>query len=138
MKALSLNADFAMLVLLGKKTIECRTWRTNYRGDILICANAKKIKGTIPGHGLCVVKLADIRPFKRSDCKAACMHRWERPEKAFAWILEDIRPIEPIPIKGRLSLFEVDVNPVFLPRACDITDEEADAIVRKYYSPIII
>ena len=108
MKALSLNADFAMLVLLGKKTIECRTWRTNYRGDILICANSKKIKGTIPGHGLCVVKL------------------------------EDIRPIEPIPIKGRLSLFEVDVNPVFLPRTCDITDEEADAIVRKYYSPIII
>lgn len=98
----------------------------------------KKIKGTIPGHGLCVVKLADIRPFKRSDCKAACMHMWERPEKAFAWILEDIRPIEPIPIKGRLSLFEVDVNPVFLPRTCDITDEEADAIVQKYYSPIII
>ncbi|MEF2675871.1 MAG: hypothetical protein U0M70_06520 [Eubacteriales bacterium] len=57
------------------------------------------------------------------------MHRWKRPEKAFAWILEDIRPIEPIPIKGRLSLFEVDVNPVFLPRTCDITDEEADAIV---------
>ena len=80
MKALSLNADFAMLVLLGKKTIECRTWHTNYRGDILICANSKKIKGTIPGHGLCVVKLADIRPFKRSDCKAACMHRLERPE----------------------------------------------------------
>lgn len=44
MKALSLNADFAMLVLLGEKTIECRTWRTNYRCDILICANSKKSK----------------------------------------------------------------------------------------------
>lgn len=49
MKALSLNADFAMLVLLGKKTIECRTWRTNYRGDILICANAKKNQRHHPG-----------------------------------------------------------------------------------------
>ena len=138
MKALSLSADFAFLVDIGDKTIECRTWETNYRGDLLICANAKKIKGTIPGHALCVAKLADIRPFKKSDCKAACMFKSEMPDKAFAWILEDVRPIEPVPVKGKLGLFDVDIDPVFLPISDNTTDEEAEVIVQKYYAPLIV
>lgn len=63
MKALSIHPVYAGLIWAGDKTIECRSWRTDYRGDLLICSTAKKIKDTIPGHALCVVTLADIVPF---------------------------------------------------------------------------
>ena len=53
MKSLSLNPYWAHCVLCGEKTIECRTWKTDYRGDLLICSsNIPKIEGTIAGHGL--------------------------------------------------------------------------------------
>ena len=60
MKALSLGPDWAMDVLLGEKRIEWRTWKTDYRGLLLICANSKPWPGSIAGHALCVVNLVDI------------------------------------------------------------------------------
>ena len=39
MKALSIKEPWATLILEGKKTIETRTWKTNYRGEILLCAS---------------------------------------------------------------------------------------------------
>lgn len=38
MKAIVLKSPWWEKVLSGEKTIETRTWKTNYRGDILICA----------------------------------------------------------------------------------------------------
>lgn len=39
MKALSIKQPWASLVATGIKNIECRTWKTNYRGEILICSS---------------------------------------------------------------------------------------------------
>jgi len=39
MKALSLKQPWAELVVAGKKTIEMRKWKTNFRGEFLIHAS---------------------------------------------------------------------------------------------------
>ena len=41
MKCLSVSQPFADLIVLGKKTIELRTWNTNFRGEFLIHAPLK-------------------------------------------------------------------------------------------------
>lgn len=108
MKALSVHPVFAMNFFCGKKTVECRTWSTNYRGDILICSTNKKIKGTIPGHALCVMRLVDIVPFEKKHLEAACMYPEEFQPGAYAWIMDNLRFVRPVPVKGHLSLWDYD------------------------------
>ena len=33
----------------------------------------------------------------------------ERYEKAYSWVLENIRQVEPFPVKGQLGIYRVDV-----------------------------
>ncbi len=70
MKALSLIQPWATLVASGNKTIETRTYRTHYRGDLLICAS-KTVSPEHPelsaemfpkGVALCIVRLVDCVP----------------------------------------------------------------------------
>lgn len=115
MKALSLNPVYALQVFVGMKTIECRSWKTDYRGDILICSTAKHITDTIPSHALCIVRLADIVPFTRKHLEAAQMSASDYKQGQFAWIFEDLRYIKPFPVKGKLSLWECDEEIKVLP-----------------------
>ena len=39
MRALSVKQPWASLIASGQKTIETRTWRTDYRGDLLIVSS---------------------------------------------------------------------------------------------------
>jgi hypothetical protein len=41
MKAITIRQPFAWLIVKGRKNIENRTWRTHYRGPLLIHAAAK-------------------------------------------------------------------------------------------------
>lgn len=41
MKALSLWQPWATLVAIGQKRVETRSWRTSYRGPLLICSTQK-------------------------------------------------------------------------------------------------
>ena len=106
MKALSIHPYFALQIFFLEKTVECRSWTTKYRGDILICSTAKKFKETIPGHALCVVTLKDIVPMKKEHLEAACMYEDEYSADTYAWILDNVRVIEPFAVKGKLSLWE--------------------------------
>lgn len=108
MKALSIHPYYAMAIAEGCKPIECRTWSTDYRGDILICSTAKKSKGTIPGHALAIVELYDIVPFERKHLQLALMKSAEYHAGMFAWKLRNNRIIKPIPVKGALSLWSFD------------------------------
>ena len=38
--ALSIRQPYAQLVAGGTKTVEVRSWRTDYRGELLVCAGA--------------------------------------------------------------------------------------------------
>ena len=43
MKVLSLTEPYATLIKNGSKTIETRSWKTNYRGKLYIHASSTKI-----------------------------------------------------------------------------------------------
>ena len=43
MKVLSLTEPYATLIKNGSKTIETRSWKTNYRGRLYIHASSTKI-----------------------------------------------------------------------------------------------
>ena len=135
MKALSIKPGYAMLIVAGLKTIECRSWKTNYRGDILICSTVKKEKYTIPSHALGIVTLKDVVPFKKSHLKAANMDYYDEFEELYAWKLTNPRLIKPIPIKGKLSLWEYD-GEVEVMKFDTEADEEK--FIQEYWDPIII
>ena len=125
LKALSIHPYYACMIFSGDKTVECRTWDTKYRGDLLICSTAKKLKYTIPGHALCVVRLVDVVPFTKGHLKLACMEPQDWTPGLFAWLLEDVRIIKPIPLKGRLGLWDYDGPIEYLePPKTDEEDEE--------------
>ena len=142
MKSLSLNPYWADLVLFGEKTIECRTWQTDYRGDLLICSsNTPKIEGTIAGHALIVCRLADIVPFTSEHFEEACFDEEDieyfnkSSKRSYAWILTDFRDIIPFPVKGRLKLFDTDDSLIkYIPT--NLTDQELDDIVQRYFVPL--
>ena len=95
-KALSVRGDFIMDMIAGKKKIEYRTWKTNYRGPILMCSTAKKVAGAAPGYAICVVNLKSIQYFPL--------------EGFYHWNIELADVIKPIHVKGQLKLFNVDDN----------------------------
>ena len=136
MKALSIHPVYACAIWIGEKTIECRTWRTDYRGDILICSTNKKFKDTIPGHALCVVKLADIVPFEKKHLKAACMLPKDFQKGLYAWMLEDVRIIRPIPLKGQLGLWNYNGEVEYLPEPK--TEEEDEKMYHEIWEPLYI
>ena len=52
---------------------------------------------------MAIVTLVDIRMMSKEDEEAALYKKY--PE-ARSWILENIRPIDPFPVKGQLGLFD--------------------------------
>lgn len=99
MKALSIRGDFIIDIIKGKKTIEYRTWTTNYRGPLLLCSTAKKVHGSCPGHALCVAIITKIT--------------WNENEQIYEWHIAPFKKgqsylIDPIHVKGQLKLFNVD------------------------------
>jgi len=103
MKALSVKQPWAGLIASGRKTIETRTWQTQHRGDLLICSSAQP-EGPDSGKALCIVRVVDCRPMTKQDERAACCHLYAG---AWAWVLEGVRLIDPVPVKGRLGLYEL-------------------------------
>lgn len=137
MKALTLAPDWAMLVLQGEKTVEYRTWKTDYRGDILICSSAKRLRGCISGHGLMVARLVDCVPFTKEHLDAAAMD-WMPEGKGYAWLFDNFRMIYPFPVKGRLGLFDVDTsNLKYIPDEDVNNEENAEELVNEIFTPLI-
>lgn len=94
MKALSVRGDYIMDMIAGKKKIEYRTWKTNYRGPLLMCSTANKVVCAAAGYAICVMNLTDIQ-----------YSSWE---DLYYWHIKLADVIEPIHVKGRLKLFNVD------------------------------
>lgn len=119
MKAISLKQPWASAIVWrprergylqdqafnSQKTIETRTWSTNYRGELLIVASKMPLITGLPvGQAVCITRLADCRPMTKDDEFAAQCGLYDG---AWAWVLEDIRPIEPFAVKGQLKIYEV-------------------------------
>ncbi len=107
MKAISLKQPWANLVASGKKTIETRKWSTKYRGDVLIVSSkSPNIKPA--GYALAIVEIVDCRPMTNKDEEAAGCKVYP---KAWSWVLKNLRPITPFPVKGQLSFYDVELPP---------------------------
>ena len=144
MKALSIHPYYAMAIVAGQKTVECRSWSTDYRGDILICSTAKKYHGTIPGHALGVVSLEDVVPFEKRHLKDALMEPKDFHYNNFAWILSYNRLVVPVPVKGRLSLWNYDGELQYIPESewllppgANPEDSPAGDWVKRYWEPLM-
>lgn len=122
MKTITIKQPWAMLICLGIKDIENRTWATKYRGSILIHASANSIKyfsaleffgkersdiikqktGYVPKLPVAsIIGSVDI-----VNCIRDAKSIWA-DEGQWHWVLAN--PIlfpEPIPAKGKLSFWD--------------------------------
>ena len=139
MKALSVRNPYAHFILCGEKEYEYRTWQTDYRGDLLICSSANpKIKDTICGHALCVVRVNEIYEVTAKNYRDFGLD--ERPDgKMYAWQLTDVRVIKPFPVKGKLNFFYVEDSLIEIIDNGDdsLTEEESQELYEKYIEPLL-
>ena len=111
MKGLTVRQPWASLIAMGYKTIEARTWTTDYRGPLLIISSKTglaEFEGfKLPrGYALATCNLVDVHRFTEDDLEPAYMEKM--PSKPhYAWVLEDITELEPVTMTGKLKLFDV-------------------------------
>jgi hypothetical protein len=120
LKALTVRQPWAELILRGRKPFELRSWRTKYRGPLVIHAAAKMDTWDARHFGLDpeslvtsafvgLAILADVRPYTREDArllkKKHAGYGWF-PHN-LAWVLKKPRRISPVKGKGQLSLFKI-------------------------------
>jgi len=131
MKALSIKQPWAGLIIAGIKIVENRSWATNYRGVIAICAGQKTDKdamremekelGKLPeicnvnGAILGTVNLAALITRRDNDTilissyvtnLASIRQWWDMSQIGF--IMESPRKlVTPIPFKGQPGLFNL-------------------------------
>lgn len=128
MKVLSLTEPCATLIYEKKKSIETRSWKTDYRGELYIHASATNIPKEweedtefmslvekVPlhfGHIICKCNLIDcilmteeyVEIMKKNNYQEYICGKYE-PGR-YAWILSDIVPLDkPIKAKGQLNIW---------------------------------
>ncbi len=122
-KAISIKQPWAWAIAYGFKTIETRTWYTGYRGELLIVSSLKPDKALMDwfqketgmkvddqmeyGKAIAIADLVDCKPMIEADQDAALCDIYPKAE---SWFLENVRQIEPFPVKGRLMLYDVEVD----------------------------
>ena len=126
MKCLSVSQPFADLIVKGKKTIELRSWNTNFRGEFLIHTPAKirkddckrlKIKSKLPTSAIIgKAEIYDVKKYSSSDKvrKDAKKHFASKNfyNKKFGFCLKNAKEfLIPIPYKGKLGFFDVNLSP---------------------------
>ena len=142
MKCLSVSQPFADLIVLGKKTIELRTWNTNFRGEFLIhaplkiktndCNRLKISNKSITG---AIVGKATIYDVKKYNSKSEVkddyyMHFASKNffNRKYGFVLKNPKSFRvPIPYRGRLGFFEVNLPTVKIKTKdikAEIIDEE--------------
>jgi hypothetical protein len=125
LKTLAIRQPWISLIAEGDKTIEVRSWRTDYRGPLLLVASGKPLVVPIEEEGVdyvlpagiqvCIADLIDVRPLRNSELVAACLDDVPGFEVAglYGWHLVNVRQVEPTPHKGRLRLYDTPDNEIF-------------------------
>lgn len=127
MKVITIRQPFASLIALGLKEYEFRTWKTHYRGEILIHAGKSMDKEAVKKFSFlhltyptgCIIAKANL-----TDCiPVTDAVKEELREKNFlvysgttesmdwngyGFKLENIETMEPIFVNGMLGLWEYD------------------------------
>ena len=127
MKALTIKQPWATLIIQGNKRYEFRSWKTNYRGDLLIHAGkgidkeaVERLKDYLPkelpkGKILGQVTLVDCIKCEqkfREELKKENKDIYSKSifKEEYAWKVENIKKFDkPIEANGKLSLWEYDI-----------------------------
>lgn len=116
MKAISIHTLYATAIAYHDKLVELRSWRTSYRGDILICAAKTDYKNKdfrdyfVFGHAIAVATIVDCCLYDESLRDYCFIDDDYDPTGSYCFILDNIRPIKPIPIKGQQRIYNVDLE----------------------------
>lgn len=112
MEAISLWPEWAHLIFCGFKSIEVRTWKISAPRELLLCTSKQKYKYFPGGYAVGIMKVADCVPFTEEHLEGAWMLPEEMPTKpSYAWMLDWFSPIKPFPVKGKVSIYNVDKDP---------------------------
>ena len=128
MKVITIKQPWATLIAKGYKEYEFRTWKTKYRGDILIHAGKgidREAMTRFKDLNLEYLKGCIIAKAKITDCiyvddnfrkkvisknptvyKGLNNTEW----RGYGFKIEEVEEIRPIEINGKLSLWEYDYN----------------------------
>ncbi len=135
LKAISLWQPWASLIPLGLKHYETRSWKTNYRGKLLICSTAKSTNAQYQQY-LKICNEVELPPWDETnfphgqaialcdltDCIQMTAEFIEQQSETeilcgdwqvgrYAWKLENIQPItEPFAVKGKQGLFNIPLT----------------------------
>lgn len=123
MKTLTIKQPWASLIINGYKTYEFRSWKTNYRGKILIHAgltlekdtlnklnyDIEYVQGAIIGEAEIVDCILVDKKFDDNLTKINEIVYGNNHIGNYAWKLENIRKYkEPIYVKGKLGLWNYE------------------------------
>ena len=130
MKVITIKEPFATLIAEGYKEYEFRTWRTNYKGEILIHAGKGIDKNAMkkfeclnlniqPGK---IIAKATLTDCIKIDDNARKMLKTKNDNQIYSSVindtewngygfkLENVEKIKPIEINGKLSLLNNETN----------------------------
>lgn len=131
MRALSIIEPWLQLLISGKKTVEFRTWTAPsiVGHDLLLCSSKGWDKDCAEvvqdlylrrdevedarkwrGHARCIVRVRGIvraREEIHGEQLGFSYHDDGKP--TFGWEFEDVRPIEPFPVRGQLGIYAVSM-----------------------------
>ena len=125
MKVITIKQPYASLIAEGLKRYEFRTWRTRYRGEILIhagksvdkeamkkfiCYHLEYPTGCIIAKAVitdCVYVDSTLRKMLQEEnplvySGVVCNSSWD----GYGFLLENVEKIDPIPVNGKLSLWD--------------------------------
>ena len=119
--ALSVRQPWAELILAGRKTLELRTWITDYRGPLWLHTGKAEDPELDRLFGLSdLPRGAFVGRFDLTDVAPLDAGRWERWRNqhcdpgpytpgSFAWVIEGAERLpEPVPAPGKLKVYEID------------------------------
>ena len=124
MKVLTIKEPWASLIAYGYKEYEFRSWKTNYRGKILIHAGKtleKEISNVFKDYNLEYSKGEIIAIADLTDCilvdedfnkellnKNKLVYGRTNHTMKYAWKLENVKLIDKIKINGKLGLWNYE------------------------------
>ena len=121
MKCLSVSQPFADLIISGTKTIELRTWNTNFRGEFLIhspikirtedCKRLNITKQLKTGVIVGKAEIYDVKSYKNTNeiKKDQRFHFTSKrfQKKVYGFMLKNAKALRvPIPWKGQLGFLK--------------------------------
>ena len=120
MKVLSLKQPFAELILQGRKKIELRNWKTQFRGKFLIHASRVPDKKAMEEFGLDKLptgfivgeaNLVEVKeyPNEEEHRKDRALHLASSAWGKYGFILKDVKRLKPVPAKGKLHFWDFQI-----------------------------